>query len=152
MSFNPLSDIPASELIEELGTNPLFAALSAQQKLEYLNSAVQEVNNLYVAKGKPDYLGDTLTATLPVYITYGATGFYTGYINPVAVGPGGSTVVFSQAFTTVTNPEGDYILFFVCKKNGADVGATVVRSATQVTFVPPESGCSLEYFVAGYTV
>lgn len=62
IAYVPLSDILASQILTELGINTDFIGLSADEKLELLNSVQQEICDLYVKNTKTDYLASTMDA------------------------------------------------------------------------------------------
>lgn len=85
--YTPLSDIAESAMESELGINALYAALSADQKLELSNSVQQEIFDLYDASGATLYTGNTLQAgtILRVQAQYIALATQVGGAAPTAV-------------------------------------------------------------------
>ncbi len=64
--FVRLSQTPISSRLTKLGLNSRFAALTEDQRVAMVNSADQQVCDLYNAADKPDYEVTTSMEIIPV--------------------------------------------------------------------------------------
>lgn len=150
MSWQPRSDIVASDFIGELEANTVFSSLTDAQQLQILNTVTQQISNFYVGASKSDYNADNLGTppTLVTIITEGTDG-YTGCALNVTTA--GTTITFSTAFTTVSDPEGDYAYAVVATVGNIDVGCNVTKTAGSITFTPSQNGVKIVYHISPFT-
>jgi hypothetical protein len=137
-----LSTIVAADLITELSSDADFDLLSESEKIQLINSASQQVCNIYFDNKRADYKGTNLAAPLPAFSVNlnERAGFSTASILGIPV--------------SFTSPFGlPYMLTLIGYKDGLEygigffnpIGGTDTRTADGFTAFAAEDGVTIEY-------
>lgn len=132
----------AANIISELDLNSYFSELTEAQKLAVLNSALQQVGELYNDAGKDTYLTNTLDgASVPSSVLFG-----TKYVSPSFTT--GANRYANLADAVEDAIEGDTIIVFP----GTYIGGFTVAVANLSIVGTAPAACEAAAFVGGVIV
>jgi hypothetical protein len=147
MALYPLSDITVANISNELASNALFSARSTAEKLQLINSAQQEIADLYIDAESNQYKDNTLELATLLSTIQALLGNTKGIRPGVeTIGATPTTYYFSGALPSYCT----YFVLGVGVKNGITYGVDALpENVTRDGFVASTSEEGVTFYYLG---